>query len=244
MNVRTYCTTIENPLINPSHGGYANVPEFITDPLFQNQLAEYITIKYGSYVLSPLYQQSPDLLKNDITTLYLTNKYKYQTLFDTMGFDYNPINNYDMIEKEDIENSGTDTDTSTIGEISGNETLGSATDTVAYGQRQDTTTHSVSPMETTTFTPESQDAMAQNARQDTTTTGERINNYTTQAHTDTMAKDYGHKMSRTLTRSGNIGITTTQQMLMSQRDVANFSIYAIIAKDIMRMSTIRLLYCK
>ena len=30
---------------------------------------------------------------------------------------------------------------------------------------------------------------------------------------------------------GNIGVTTSQQMLMSERDVANFSIYDIIAQD-------------
>ena len=33
---------------------------------------------------------------------------------------------------------------------------------------------------------------------------------------------------------GNIGVTTSQQMLMSERDVANFSIYDIIAQDFAR----------
>lgn len=33
---------------------------------------------------------------------------------------------------------------------------------------------------------------------------------------------------------GNIGITTSQQMLMSERDVANFSIYDVIAQDFAR----------
>lgn len=33
---------------------------------------------------------------------------------------------------------------------------------------------------------------------------------------------------------GNIGVTTSQQMLMSERDVANFSIYDVIAQDFAR----------
>lgn len=38
--------------------------------------------------------------------------------------------------------------------------------------------------------------------------------------------------SRTLTRYGNIGVTTSQQMIESERKVALFNIYKVIAKDI------------
>ena len=31
-------------------------------------------------------------------------------------------------------------------------------------------------------------------------------------------------LEHTLTRSGNIGVTTSQQMLQSERDIANFSV--------------------
>lgn len=42
-----------------------------------------------------------------------------------------------------------------------------------------------------------------------------------------------------LTRAGNIGVTTSQQMVMSEREVANFNIYQIIATDLMQLLCMR-----
>ena len=44
--------------------------------------------------------------------------------------------------------------------------------------------------------------------------------------------------ARTLTRSGNIGVTTSQQMIESEREVANFSFLKILTEDLVNCFTL------
>lgn len=44
--------------------------------------------------------------------------------------------------------------------------------------------------------------------------------------------------ARTLTRTGNIGVTTSQQMIMSEREVANFSFLKILTEDLVNCFTL------
>lgn len=62
-----------------------------------------------------------------------------------------------------------------------------------------------------------------------------IDNVTTNAeHSDqTTSMDNG-LTARTLTRSGNIGVTTSQQMLESERQIALFSLYKVVAQDLIK----------
>lgn len=62
------------------------------------------------------------------------------------------------------------------------------------------------------------------------TSGQRI---------DSDSKEASGTSSRTLTRSGNIGVTTSQQMILSEREVALFSLYEVIAKDILGIIALR-----
>lgn len=69
---------------------------------------------------------------------------------------------------------------------------------------------------------------------DTTT-----NSITEGQRIDTDASSSSNTNERTLTRSGNIGVTTSQQMLESERQIALFSLYKVVAKDIMDILAIR-----
>lgn len=51
----------------------------------------------------------------------------------------------------------------------------------------------------------------------------------TDTHTSGARDDSG---SHSLTRSGNIGVTTTQQMIMSEREVAEFSFLSVLTRDL------------
>lgn len=85
-------------------------------------------------------------------------------------------------------------------------------------------------------------------KQDTTTGGERENSYTTST-TDALQHGMSHDISsrsnlytdeskgtttHKLTRSGNVGVTTSQQMLESERDIAMFNFIGIVAHDIIK----------
>ena len=85
-------------------------------------------------------------------------------------------------------------------------------------------------------------------KRDTTTGGARENSYTTST-TDSLQHGLAHDISarsnlytdeskgtttHKLTRSGNIGVTTSQQMLESERDIALFNFIGIVAHDIIK----------
>ena len=85
-------------------------------------------------------------------------------------------------------------------------------------------------------------------KRDTTTGGSRENSYTT-ITTDGFQHGMKHDISsrsnlytdesrgtttHKLTRSGNIGVTTSQQMLESERDIAMFNFIGIVAHDIIK----------
>ena len=85
-------------------------------------------------------------------------------------------------------------------------------------------------------------------KRDITTGGARENSYTTNT-TDSLQHGMAHNISSRLnsytdesngttthnfTRSGNIGVTTSQQMLESERDIAMFNFISIVAHDIIK----------
>lgn len=85
-------------------------------------------------------------------------------------------------------------------------------------------------------------------KQDTTTGGARENSYTT-ITTDALQHGMTHDISsrsnlytdeskgtttHKLTRSGNVGVTTSQQMIESERDIAMFNFIGIVAHDIIK----------
>ena len=138
----------------------------------------------------------------------LATEYKWEHLIKTTTIEYNPTENYNMTEKE--------TATDTKAENS------DSTTTSVNGERKttDINTKSVSPYNTEELTTESQQKadVTENSVTDTNTNN---TTYTTNNST-----------SKELTRSGNIGVTTTQQMLESERRLADYSIVKLIAKEV------------
>ena len=67
---------------------------------------------------------------------------------------------------------------------------------------------------------------------DNITNGEQNNLYTEGAREDRSNTVYGKKTDTNLTRKGNIGVTTSQQMIMSEREVRNFSVIKVICSDL------------
>lgn len=214
--------------------------------------------KYGDcHIDRPLYDLdnfgNQDIIEMmyEIYYYYLENKYKYDTLIASERFDYNPIENYNMTEH--IENTRTpDLEHKTTYNTTDTRTpnLTDTTETefiprVKYKTETDNTdTEKVSAYDTNTFSNNKQNVLdgentvtpilgANNKGDETsetithtgTDTDKKTgNDTTTDSGTETFEQD--------LTRSGNIGVTTSQQMIQSERDVADFSTLTLFMRGV------------
>lgn len=145
---------------------------------------------------------------SDYIALYgKSHKYEYDKLVDTLSLEYNPIENYSMVEK------GTDTRTPNITQTN----KGKNTNTV--GLDTSITTGK------TTF--DKSDSFINDSK--TTNTG---TNTDTQDIDTTVTMAGNEKTVHEFTRSGNIGVTTSQQMIQSERELAMFSVVDMFVKGI------------
>lgn len=151
-------------------------------------------------------------MKNRITIW--SNKYQinWKKLYDTTVLEYNPIENYDRME------DCTDTD---------DETMSSARDNTVKSTSTNEIMNSVNITDqNTAFNAGLSDHAKQITDGDTTENGsitntekENVNDGRTRKHT------------RTERSHGNIGVTTSQQMIQSERDLVVFNLYDVIAES-------------
>lgn len=144
---------------------------------------------------------------NYITLYGKSHKYEYDKLVDTLSLEYNPIENYSMTEK------GTDTRTPNITQTN------KGVNTNTTGLDTSITTGK------TTF--DKSDSFINDTK--TTNTG---TNTDTQDINTTVTTAGNEKTVHEFTRSGNIGVTTSQQMIESERQLAMFSVVDLFVKAI------------
>ena len=141
---------------------------------------------------------------NIIDSILIIKNSKYSKLYESMFFEYNPIENYSMTESgNDVRTPQLQTNISTV-----------------YGADTSTETSTVSTMP-----------------YDSTEYAERnknINDYTRHPRNDSTAtvNSGNETTTHNFTRKGNIGVTTTQQMIESERRVAYFSFFKVLIRDI------------
>ena len=140
------------------------------------------------------------------------HQYNWKKLYDTTLLEYNPIENYDRME------DWTDTDAET-GTSSRNNDI---KNTVS----NETTNSGTVTEQNTAFNAGLADHAKQITDGDTTENGsitntekENVNDGRTGKHT------------KTGRAHGNIGVTTSQQMIQSERDLVVFNLYDVIANS-------------
>lgn len=183
--------------------------------LTSDEMFFYFAGKFGERDFYKYYDNenatsNTDMVKqaSDYIALYgKSHKYEYDKLVDTLSLEYNPIENYSMTEK------GTDTRTPNITQTN----KGKNTNTV--GLDTSITTGK------TTF--DKSDSFINDTK--TTNTG---SNTDTQDIDTTVTTAGNEKTVHELTRSGNIGVTTSQQMIESERKLAMFSVVDMFVKAI------------
>ena len=166
-----------------------------------NFVAEFFDEFFGSFFFFcssfTLNAKNPLVKKFDSYNKVMASNLKSQ--LDVMKAAYNPIENYDSNEES----------TSTTGATEENFKKGTNTDTTEVGQGQITTKSDVTSYESNTFADADKVTTDESARTTTTTMGERTDIRTEKEHIDKFEKRI----------HGNIGVTTSQQMIESELEL-------------------------
>lgn len=198
-----------------------------------------------NYQIGDLYPycQSPDILQNLITAWYGTRAEAYEKMYAAIQTDYAPLENYDRKEERTLKttHSGTDTDTNTLGtsvtlKRSGTEeslTTGSEQEAVTG---TDQTNVGVSAYDSSSYQPKEESTRTPNLT--TTRTPDLteirtpdLTDVSTNSGSDVKKTDYGHveDAKEEVRAHGNIGVTTSQQMLESEISLRRtYDLYQII----------------
>lgn len=223
----------------------ADVREWADMPdLTSGELMFYAGFKYDNLVMT-------DYPKTEVTALtrlwHNVNYYHFETIAQTTKFEYNPINNYDRTEERTKINSPlltesteltrtpnitrTDTESGTTGR-SGTTSSSGTSDVVG----------SVAPYDSSTFAPRDKsesETSGSLTEAETVTHGKTITDRETGTdRTDTTVERTGTDTTEETTHiSGNIGVTTTQDMIEQERAVANFAFLDYYLQSWARMIT-------
>ena len=166
-----------------------------------NFVAEFFDEFFGSFFFFcssfTLNAKNPLVKKFESYNTLMSSNLKSQ--LDVMKASYNPIENYDNNEES----------TTTIGVKEENFKKGTNTDTTEVGQGQITTKSDVTSYESNTFADADKVTTDESARTTTTTLGERTDIRTEKEHIDKFKKRI----------HGNIGVTTSQQMIESELEL-------------------------
>lgn len=166
-----------------------------------NFIAEFFDEFYGSFFFFcssfTLDVKNPLVKKFDSYNTLMSSNLKSQ--IDAMQSTYNPIENYDSTEQS----------TTTIGVKEENFTKGSNIDTTEVGQGTITTKSDVTSYESNVFSDADKVTTDESSRTTTTTEGERSDTRTEKEHIDKFEKHI----------HGNIGVTTSQQMVESELEL-------------------------
>ena len=166
-----------------------------------NFVAEFFDEFFGSFFFFcssfTLNAKNPLVKKFESYNTLMSSNLKSQ--LDVMKAVYNPLENYDSNEES----------TTTLGAKEENFKKGTNTDTTEVGQGQITTKSDVTSYESNTFADADKVTTDESARTTTTTLGERTDIRTEKEHIDIFKKRI----------HGNIGVTTSQQMIESELEL-------------------------
>ena len=217
---------------------------------------EYFGNISGDKTISPLVRKLLDVdgsetLSNDriaqlANIIYGLNSVNWQKEYNTLTFDYNPISNYDMIETESVsgETSSETTSTGTVGNVVTNTgTVGNTRTETGESSASGKTENDIYGFNSTTnAVNDTANENTSSATAETTTTETRTDNLSENSTRTDNLKNVGTGESstvRNLTRSGNIGVTTSQQMIESERHLYLWNFfYKIVFPSIDKVLTI------
>lgn len=185
---------------------------------------DLLVLNYSDYKVKN--NISPDTVKLYVCNALLSEKYNLETLIGTLDLDYDPIENYNMVE------DGTDNRTLDYAAHTTDSSITTQqkTNTNTLISAQKVNTHGVTPYNTTAFTNTEQNTQGGYTDKTTVVTEP----YTDKSNTTIAARTDTDGNIHHLTRRGNVGVTTSQTMIESERALANVNISARICEIVIK----------
>lgn len=180
------------------------------------------------------------IIRSLVDSALMENKYKIDTLYNTTTLDYNPIENYNRKQTTTIKHEGSEADTRSGSEVrkhGGSDTLSYSGETTTSPSGSITNTHSTAAFnDPSNFAGDTKDVTKYSEMKTTESFKDRSDKNEYNSYEKVSYNDFKNEHSfdkrvdstKDIIR-GNIGVTTSQQMLESEREVAEFSVFAIIA---------------
>mgnify|MGYP006935953938 CR=1 FL=1 len=174
-----------------------------------------------------------DTMKLAITAWSISNKYTWEKLYNTLNLTYNPIWNVDadIVDIESGKNNKRYTDQRSIDTTDNSTNL--ETRNLKDKETVDLTdTKAVQGFNTTTWA--NAEKIEKSGTDTVDKTGTDLNEYNNKSNVSddlVHSEDGENETTHTTRRTGNIGVTTTQQMIEQERNIAEFSIINYIVQS-------------
>lgn len=199
------------------------------------------SILFEAAELPPIYTD-PALLKQMITHYFQTRLAIHSQLVSVLSLEYDPIENYNRYEERNTSGSNevTKTDSENISTTENGTTSGTVSSST-NGSTSGEVENKVSAFNADTYQPD--DHTDSSTTSDTTTeteTGGTSSNTGTSQKTGSGKESGSHSGKETSHIHGNIGVTTTQQMIESSINLLGVSdVYRYITADFIKTFCIR-----
>lgn len=177
----------------------------------------------------PCMYTNPAFVKTAIQIWCRSHIWTWEKLQASTEFVYNPIWNKDGTITETTE-YGAHTVTENRGQRQTTENRGQRQTTENRGQRETTNEDKIAGFNSAEYSNADLSTVTDAAAIDSTTEAAAIDSTTEAAAIDTTT-EAAREDTTTRTEQGNIGITSTQQLIKEEREISDFSIYDYIAQD-------------
>lgn len=180
------------------------------------------------------------IIRSLVDSALMENKYKIDTLYNTTTLDYNPIENYNRKQTTTTKHEGSEADTRSGSEVrkhGGSDALSYSGETTTEPSGSITNTHSTAAFnDPSNFAGDTKDVTKYSELKTTESFKDRSDKKEYNSYEKVSYNDFKNEHSfdkrvdttKDITR-GNIGVTSSQQLLESEREVAEFSVFAVIA---------------
>ena len=184
------------------------------------------------------------IIRSLVDSALMENHYKIDTLYKTTTLEYNPIENYNRKQTTSTKEGGSASDTrsgSEAREHGGSDTLSYSGETTTAPSGTIRNTHYTTAFNApSSFADDTKDETTYEEMQTKESFKDRSDKTvynSNESLTYDVANDrmFDNSVDIKDSISGNIGVTTTQQMIESEREVAEFSVFSVIA-DIVQES--------
>lgn len=218
----------------------ANNLEFINNQIDASfEMAELQTVgkifkkRYFNFFISDNFGDVNNYMEDSVKELFTINKYKYSRLWESTQQQYNMIDNYDKNSTITITKSGKQKEISKTGDVI-SSVDSETSDTTQIGERK--TTSKVSPYDSDKMY-DSNSSIIGNT-QDININ--RVGGNTKTIKGDDIRTTEYENYSETTTEhtSGNIGVTTSAQMIQGERELAVFSFWDVVIEDLVNYAFI------